>query len=58
MKDLRVSLSKSNMDHCLSCPMAKLSKLPYWLGDSHKSTIFELIDMDVWGPFRVLRWKV
>lgn len=53
MKDLPVSVMKTSVDNCLSCPMAKFSKLPYSLSQSHRSEVFELIHMDVWGPYRV-----
>ncbi|GJT05540.1 cysteine-rich receptor-like protein kinase 8 [Tanacetum coccineum] len=42
MHDLPVSLNKSCSDKCLSCPMAKFTKLPYSLSESHSTTIFEL----------------
>ncbi|GJW58011.1 retrovirus-related pol polyprotein from transposon TNT 1-94 [Tanacetum coccineum] len=35
MHDLLVSLSKSCLDNCLSCPMVKFTKLPYSLSESH-----------------------
>ncbi|GJV14935.1 retrovirus-related pol polyprotein from transposon TNT 1-94 [Tanacetum coccineum] len=52
-KDSYVSLSKSSFDNCLSCPMAKFTKLPYSLSDSHSNNIFELIHIDIWGPYKV-----
>ncbi|GJX34562.1 cysteine-rich receptor-like protein kinase 8 [Tanacetum coccineum] len=33
---------------CLTCPMAKLTRLPFSLSDSHSSTAFHLIHMDTW----------
>ncbi|GJR06486.1 cysteine-rich receptor-like protein kinase 8 [Tanacetum coccineum] len=47
MNELPVSLSKSCLDRCLSCPMAKFTKLPYDLSDSHRTSIFELIHIDI-----------
>ncbi|GKB60306.1 retrovirus-related pol polyprotein from transposon TNT 1-94 [Tanacetum coccineum] len=38
---------------CLTCPMAKLTRLPFSLSDSHSSTAFHLIHMDTWGPYKV-----
>ncbi|GKC84196.1 cysteine-rich receptor-like protein kinase 8, partial [Tanacetum coccineum] len=53
MNGLPVSLSKSCLDKCFSCPMAKFTKLPYDLSDSHSTSIFELIHIDIWGPYKV-----
>lgn len=38
---------------CLTCPMAKLTKMPFPLSDSHSTTAFHLIHMDTWGPYKV-----
>ncbi|GJZ78479.1 retrovirus-related pol polyprotein from transposon TNT 1-94 [Tanacetum coccineum] len=38
---------------CLTCPVAKLNRLPFSLSDSHSSTAFHLIHMDTWGPYKV-----
>ncbi|GJW63069.1 retrovirus-related pol polyprotein from transposon TNT 1-94 [Tanacetum coccineum] len=48
-----VSVNASNDVTCLTCPMAKLTKLPYSLSDSHSSDAFHLIHMDTWGPYKV-----
>ncbi|GJY58949.1 retrovirus-related pol polyprotein from transposon TNT 1-94 [Tanacetum coccineum] len=53
MNDLPVSLIKTSSDNCLSCPMAKFTKLPYSLSDSHSTCIFEFIHIDIWGPYKV-----
>ena len=53
MNDLPDSVSKSCNDICLSCPMAKFTKLPYTKSDSHSSSVFELIHIDIWGPYKV-----
>ncbi|PWA81857.1 hypothetical protein CTI12_AA183640 [Artemisia annua] len=37
MNELPVSVSKTIDEVCLTCPMAKFSKLPYALSDSHSS---------------------
>ncbi|GKE39445.1 cysteine-rich receptor-like protein kinase 8, partial [Tanacetum coccineum] len=49
---LPVSVSKECLGQCLSCPMAKFTKLPYALSDSHSVNIFELIHIDIWGPYK------
>ncbi|GJW84599.1 cysteine-rich receptor-like protein kinase 8 [Tanacetum coccineum] len=38
---------------CLTCLMAKLTRFPFPLSDSHSSTAFHLIHMDTWGPYKV-----
>uniref|UniRef100_A0A803LD02 Integrase catalytic domain-containing protein n=1 Tax=Chenopodium quinoa TaxID=63459 RepID=A0A803LD02_CHEQI len=38
---------------CLTCPMSKFTKLPFSLSDSHASDVFELIHMDIWGPYKI-----
>ncbi|GJX46110.1 retrovirus-related pol polyprotein from transposon TNT 1-94 [Tanacetum coccineum] len=40
-------------ESCLTCPMAKFAKLPYSLSDSHAKEPFELIHIDIWGPYKV-----
>nr|GEW44811.1 retrovirus-related Pol polyprotein from transposon TNT 1-94 [Tanacetum cinerariifolium] len=53
MNELHVSLSKSCLDRCLSCLMAKFTKLPYDLSNSHSTSVFKLIHIDIWGPYKV-----
>lgn len=38
---------------CISCPMAKFSKLHFNISTSQASESFELVHMDIWGPYRV-----
>ena len=33
--------------------MAKFAKLPYQVSESHRTVIFELIHIDIWGPYKV-----
>uniref|UniRef100_A0A803KVP7 Uncharacterized protein n=1 Tax=Chenopodium quinoa TaxID=63459 RepID=A0A803KVP7_CHEQI len=44
---------KENSQICVTCPMAKFTKLPYQLSESHAAEPFELIHMDIWGPYKV-----
>ncbi|GKC59778.1 retrovirus-related pol polyprotein from transposon TNT 1-94, partial [Tanacetum coccineum] len=48
------STLKSNTISCFSRPMAKFTKLPYELSDSYASEIFDLIHIDIWGPYKVV----
>lgn len=49
--DIPHALSDAQL--CLTCPMAKLSKLPFDLSDSHSPEKFGLVHLDIWGPYKV-----
>ncbi|KAL2228047.1 UNVERIFIED_CONTAM: Retrovirus-related Pol polyprotein from transposon TNT 1-94 [Sesamum indicum] len=36
---------------CEVCPLAKQNRLPFKLNENHSSTAFDLIRVDVWGPY-------
>lgn len=38
---------------CVTCPMAKFTRLPFPISESHASKPFELIHTDIWGPYKV-----
>lgn len=38
---------------CLTCPMSKFAKLPFTDSQSHASSAFELIHLDIWGPYKL-----
>ena len=38
---------------CVTCPMAKFTKLTYPVSTSKSTKVFKLIHMDIWGPYRV-----
>ena len=38
---------------CVTCHMGKLTKQPFNLGQSYPAQPFELLHIDVWGPYRV-----
>lgn len=38
---------------CVTCPFAKFPKLSYDLSSSHAATVFELVHLDTWGPYKV-----
>uniref|UniRef100_A0A803MUI4 GAG-pre-integrase domain-containing protein n=1 Tax=Chenopodium quinoa TaxID=63459 RepID=A0A803MUI4_CHEQI len=44
---------KKNNQICITCPMAKFTNLPYQLSESHADKPFELIHMDIRGPYKV-----
>jgi len=43
---------------CLTCPMSKFFKLPYPLSHTKSQQLFNLVHMDVWGPYRVPTHRV
>uniref|UniRef100_A0A803KUW9 GAG-pre-integrase domain-containing protein n=1 Tax=Chenopodium quinoa TaxID=63459 RepID=A0A803KUW9_CHEQI len=46
-------VKSSSSDVCLTCPLAKFTKLPYNLSVSREKEPFELVHLDTWGPYRV-----
>lgn len=36
---------------CLTCPMARLTKIPFSLSLSHAEHEFDLLHADIWGPY-------
>lgn len=38
---------------CLTCPLEKFTKLPYCLSESHSLSAFDLVHIDIWGPYKV-----
>lgn len=38
---------------CLTCPMARFTKLPYTHSKSCAKNKFELVHIDIWGPYKV-----
>ncbi|XP_074301365.1 uncharacterized protein LOC141632749 [Silene latifolia] len=49
---LPIDCSNENEFHCESFVLAKHHKLPFPLSFSRASRCFELLHMDVWGPYR------
>ena len=46
---------KSNSNFiCETCQMAKFHRLPFTQSDSIASLPFELVHMDLWGPYKTL----
>ncbi|XP_074301249.1 uncharacterized protein LOC141632616 [Silene latifolia] len=48
-----LSFSVDSKFHCEVCIMSKHHKLPFPVSKSHAKTCFSLINLDVWGPYRV-----
>lgn len=38
---------------CVTCPLGKLTKLPFSHSQSHACSPFELIHIEIWGPYKV-----
>lgn len=45
--------SESDIDHCRVCPLAKQKILPFTSHNHLSSSPFDLVHMDVWGPFSI-----
>lgn len=48
-----ISVSKSNLDHCLVCPVAKQKNLFFVTHDNLSSSPLDLVHLDTWDPFFV-----
>ena len=46
-------ICKNQHDICLTCPLAKFTKLPYSPSTSCAKKKFDLIHIDIWGPYKV-----
>ncbi|KAK9673127.1 hypothetical protein RND81_12G148200 [Saponaria officinalis] len=49
-----LNLQKCNAELCLTCPMAKLTKQPFAQSQTTVDNPFDLIHIDIWGPYRVV----
>ncbi|XP_074305524.1 uncharacterized protein LOC141640740 [Silene latifolia] len=54
INSIKLTAAAKNKQICLSCPMAKLTKTPYTLRNSTYAQPFDLVHIDIWGPYRVL----
>ncbi|KAL0315862.1 UNVERIFIED_CONTAM: Copia protein [Sesamum radiatum] len=46
------SLGDSAIMPCTICPLAKQSRVPFPLSNSHATCNFDLLHIDLWGPYR------
>lgn len=46
-------VSVPNHEHCSICPLAKQRRLPFPLSTSKSEKCFDLLHVDIWGPFKV-----
>ena len=42
---------------CVTCPMAKMFKLPFYQSNTTTTAVFELLHIDIWGPYRIPTYK-
>ncbi|CAN1320219.1 Retrovirus-related Pol polyprotein from transposon RE2 [Linum perenne] len=49
------SLGSKNLNafHCKVCPLAKQQRLKFPCSDSQATSVFDLIHVDIWGPYSV-----
>ncbi|CAO2825263.1 unnamed protein product [Amaranthus hypochondriacus] len=45
--------STTSLTSCLTCPLGKFTKLPFPHSQSHANHPFELLHIDIWGPYKV-----
>lgn len=46
------SSPKLNSTICLTCPLARFTKLPFPTSESHAPAPFDLVHIDLWGPYK------
>lgn len=46
-------LPADNTKVCTTCPLAKFTKQPYSHSKSHAKHIFDLVHIDIWGPYKL-----
>ena len=44
---------QKDFDKCDVCPLARQTRLPFPNSENRSSCIFDLLHLDVWGPFHV-----
>lgn len=44
---------KQAIDKCEICPLAKHTRIPFSVSETKTAAIFDLLHLDVWGPFHV-----
>ncbi|XP_071739887.1 uncharacterized protein [Rutidosis leptorrhynchoides] len=47
-----VIMCSYDINDCSICPLAKQHKLPFPDSTSHANTLFDLIHIDIWGPYK------
>lgn len=53
IKSLSPVIKSNNLTHnCSICPLAKQHTLPFPVSSSHAHHLFDLVHMDVWGPYK------
>jgi len=52
IKELHTS-SSFTIDHCIVCPQARQTRLHFQNSSTTINAIFDLVHMDVWGPYKV-----
>ncbi|KAL2251379.1 UNVERIFIED_CONTAM: Retrovirus-related Pol polyprotein from transposon RE1 [Sesamum indicum] len=52
LKQMKLCKETTEDMECKICPLAKQHRMPFSLSESCTKSVFELIHMDVWGPYR------
>ncbi|XP_016496788.1 uncharacterized protein LOC107815682 [Nicotiana tabacum] len=53
ISSLQDRINTIQLESCSICPLAKQCGLQFFLSNSKSTTIFELVHLDVWGPYKV-----
>ncbi|CAH9105995.1 unnamed protein product [Cuscuta europaea] len=53
LSECNVSNTDKHSSSCDICHFAKQKRLPFPISTSHASNAFDLVHMDVWGPYKV-----
>ena len=54
LKKLYKDVNQDVCENCPICPLAKQTKLPFPMSVSRTNDIFDLIHLDVWGPYKTV----
>lgn len=49
---IRNKVNDNIQEHCSVCPMAKQSRLKFPSSESKSNSIFQLVHVDLWGPYK------
>ena len=51
--ELQHKVSVRSLPECVTCPVARFTKLPFQKSLSHAKAPFDLLHADIWGPYKV-----
>ena len=51
--NIKPTASSNSLTTCITCPLGKFTKLPFSQSQFHATYPFELLHIDIWGPYKV-----